>query len=175
MIARTEPLFFMLFVRIFLALNEKLTVTYPQKTKKKTEPGYLKYVYDIINKLYKNVTTIQANVKHILRSISEWSDAPMYKRKDGNRNSCLDIINAEHQMKVRNEKIDVTKELIQRFVHENFNLFFNVQRECNERSDQELKCNHKRDIKRFNGKSSDELRHTVRVDDIYVHQNLIRF
>ncbi len=134
-----------------------------------TGPGYLKYVYDNIHTIYENITTAQANVRNCLKSISEWSSAPMYKRKDDNRNSCLDISNAENHMKMQNEKIDITKELIQRSMHENFNLFFNVDSTVDESNNCKLtKCNHKfiqtrMDIMRSIGKSSEDLRHISKV------------
>lgn len=126
-------------------------------------PGYLKYVYDNIKKIHKNLTTVQENVKKILRSISEWSSAPMYKRKDGNRDSCLDIIHAENQIKIQNDKIDITKELIQRSMHENFNLFFNVEFaiDGNKSNNKLTQCDHnlvknRTELVRSIGKSSED-------------------
>lgn len=134
-----------------------------------TGTGYLKYVYDNINKIYKNLTMAQENVKKILRSISEWSSAPMYKRKDGNIDLCLDIFHAENRIKIQNEKIDITEELIQRSMHENFNLFFDVESimDGNKSNSKVTKCNHnlvkkRMELVRSIGKSSEDFGTKVR-------------
>lgn len=111
---------------------------------------------------------IQGNVKKILNSIYEWSSTPMYKRKDGNKNLCLDIVEAEKQMKIQSDRIENTKELIKRGMQENFNLFFSVTCVDDEiESNQKIaKCNHnvtkRKEIKRVNGKSCDDLGSKVR-------------
>lgn len=72
-------------------------------------------------------------------------------------------------MQIQNGKIDATKELIQRSMLENFNLFFNV--DDNESGGNGCKtttCNHNLVQKRIEsmrsiGKSSDELGHKVRL------------
>ncbi|KAJ6628020.1 Dynein beta chain, ciliary [Pseudolycoriella hygida] len=91
------------------------------------KPGYLNYIFDNVEKLHKNITTSHGNVKKILKSITEWSSTPMYKRKDNNRNLCLDVVGAESQMKIQNDQIETTKKIIQQSMLENFNLFFNVE------------------------------------------------
>lgn len=137
------------------------------------EHGYLKYVYENIQKLHKRITMVQGNVKNILNSINEWGSVPMYKRKDGNRKLCLDIVHAEKQMKIQNDRIDITKELIQRGMQENFNLFFNFSciADGNESNDRAAKCNHNLFTKRVQlmraiGKSSDDL---GKSDVIFLH------
>lgn len=134
------------------------------------EPGYLKYVYDNIEKLHKNITMVQGNVKNILDSISEWGGTPMYKRKDGNKNLCLDIVQAEKQLKIQNDRIDITKDLIQRSILENFNLFFNVVSVNDGMTEtaKTAKCNHnlltrRMELMRSIGKSSEDLGNKVRV------------
>lgn len=111
----------------------------------------------------------QENVKKILRSISEWSSAPMYKRKDGNMDSCLDIFHEENQIKIQNEKINITKELIQRCMHENFNLFFDVESiiDGNKINSKVAKCNHnlvkkRMELVRSIGKRSEDFGSKVR-------------
>lgn len=94
----------------------------------------------------------------------------MYKRKDGNRDMCLDILHAENQMKIQNDKIGITIELIQQSMHENFNLFFNAESAVpdNHSNSKLSKCSHnlmdkKMESMRSIGKSSEHLRPKVRV------------
>lgn len=111
---------------------------------------------------------IQGNVKNILSSICEWSSTPMYKRKDCNRNMCLDILKAQKQMKIQSDRIQNTKELIQRGMQENFNLFFNAACVADEieSNNKTVNCNHnvtrRMELLRVNGKSSDDLGSKVR-------------
>lgn len=94
---------------------------------------------------------MQQNVQKFLRSLSEWSGAPMYKRIDGNKNLYLDILQADNQIKMRNEKVEITKELIQRSMHENFKLFFNIAPDSdgNDSHNKLSQCNHKFVIRRM--------------------------
>lgn len=91
----------------------------------------------------------------------------MYKRKDDNSELCLDILHAENQMKIQNDKYDITKELIQRHMLENFNLFFNVAIGGNENESNLPKCHHnlvkkRMEMMRSIENSSQDLRHKVR-------------
>lgn len=132
-------------------------------------PGYVKYVYDRIYKIYKNLTVVHENVKKILKSISEWSSAPMYKRKKDNRDTHLDILYAENQINIKKDQIEITKELIQQSIHENFHLFFNVESAIEENEDNRKlsNCCHSLVKKRMKlmrsiGKSSEDVETKVR-------------
>lgn len=135
------------------------------------EPGYLKYIYDNIQKLHKRITMVQDNVKKILASISDWGSVPMYKRKDDNKKLFLDIAKAENKIKLRNESINVTKELIQRGMQENFCLFFDLSNrdDGNEVNHPPAKCEHnliKRRMDLFSavGKSAEDLGNKLEVN-----------
>lgn len=103
----------------------------------------------------------------------------MYKRKDNNRQLCLDISHAENRMKIQNEKIENTKQLIQRSMHENFHLFFNVESASaaghkvpSENNCKIMKCTHnvmpsRVDLIRTVGKSSEDLAQHTKVTNFF--------
>lgn len=89
-------------------------------------PGYVKYIYDNIQDLYKRILKTQQNVQKILKNIQSWGTVPLYQRKNGNVQQVLDTDNLKEQFLARTVKIADTKDLICYVIEENYRLFFDL-------------------------------------------------
>ncbi|CAG9859865.1 unnamed protein product [Phyllotreta striolata] len=83
-------------------------------------------IYEAIKSLIDRVKLAQENVKRLMSNVKEWSEFPLFERKDGKKEMLLSLDDLHERVNRRYNKIEASSRMLDEVIQENYILFFKI-------------------------------------------------
>ncbi|CAH1116455.1 unnamed protein product [Phaedon cochleariae] len=110
-------------------LDQLLEEVINQYTWFTNEPGTVNEIYQTVKQLTDRVKKAQQNVKKLFSSIIEWSEKPLFERKEGKKENLIFLDDRNERVQRRRDQIIACSQELQRVVKENYFLFYQEEME----------------------------------------------